>query len=145
MIFCSTMTVCSLVVLRLPAACALARRLWMVSMTGFCCARNASPSFWVQSSFSFIIVSTSGNLAKFLLIDLLREPGWTVVEACSRFLSFVVQDDDGYARGIAHRQRALSAAAGKIGLRRRIISGKVGDSFQIMHFAGALELANAEI
>ena len=46
--------------LRLPPS---ARSACAVSSTSFCCARNASPSFCVQSSFSFIIVSTCGNTA----------------------------------------------------------------------------------
>ena len=59
----STMTFCCAFDLRLPADCALARRRWTASIVSFCCPRNASPSFWVMSSFSFSIVSTCGNAA----------------------------------------------------------------------------------
>src|SRR5262249_61639991 len=58
---CSVVTVCSFVDLRLPSACAFARSRCTPSITSFCWARNASPSFSVQSIFSFIIVSTGGN------------------------------------------------------------------------------------
>ena len=68
MIFSSTITFCSRVVSRLPAALAFMRRLWIVAMTAFCCARKASPSFCVQSSFSLIMVSTCGKLTRDLTL-----------------------------------------------------------------------------
>ena len=48
-------TFCCGVVLRLPAAAALARRRWMESATSFCWPIIASPIFWVQSRLLFII------------------------------------------------------------------------------------------
>src|SRR5215831_13827766 len=36
----------------------------MASRTSFCCARNASPSFWVKSSFSLIAARTSGKFTR---------------------------------------------------------------------------------
>jgi hypothetical protein len=59
-----TVTVCSGVDLRLPAACALARSRCTASIVSFCWARNASPSFCVQSSFSLIISMTGGKLTR---------------------------------------------------------------------------------
>ena len=40
----------------------------IASITSFCWARNASPSFWVRSSFSFIIASTWGKAASDLTL-----------------------------------------------------------------------------
>jgi hypothetical protein len=58
----SSMTFCSLLDISVPSALALARRRCTASMSSVCCARNASPSFCVQSSFSSIIARTSGNV-----------------------------------------------------------------------------------
>src|SRR5689334_17528474 len=57
----SVMTFCSLESLSEPCDTALPRSACAVASTSACCARNASPSFCVQSSFSLIIVSTCGN------------------------------------------------------------------------------------
>ena len=54
-------TFCCGVVLRLPAAAALARRRWMESATSFCWPIIASPSFWVQSRLLFIIDKVCGK------------------------------------------------------------------------------------
>src|SRR5688572_5951213 len=59
----SSVTICSLLDISVPASFALARSRCTASINSVCCARNASPSFWVQSSFSSIIARTSGNVA----------------------------------------------------------------------------------
>src|SRR5689334_4901129 len=53
-------TFCCLVDVSFLLASALVRRRWTASITSPCCARTASPSFWVQSSFVLIIERTSG-------------------------------------------------------------------------------------
>ena len=50
---CSTITFCCSFDLRLPCACAFARMRWMASMVSFLWSRKASPSFCIQSIFSF--------------------------------------------------------------------------------------------
>jgi hypothetical protein len=57
----STVTFCSPLVFRLPLSYALRRSRCTASMTAFRSARNASPSFTVQSSFSLIMVRTWGK------------------------------------------------------------------------------------
>ena len=58
---CAVFTVCSGVDLRVPAACAFARRDWTVLRTAAWSARKASPRFCVQVRLSFIWPSTWGT------------------------------------------------------------------------------------
>ena len=58
----SSVTTCSLLDISVPSALALARNRCTASISSVCSARNASPSFCVQSIFSSIIASTSGNV-----------------------------------------------------------------------------------
>ena len=46
----------------------LVRRLWIVSITSFCCSMNASPSLMVQSSLEFIMSSVVGKLTSDLTL-----------------------------------------------------------------------------
>src|SRR5689334_12808039 len=64
-----TVTFCCLVVCSLLFACALLRRRWIASITSACCASTASPSFWVQSSLSLIVLSTSGVAARLFTLS----------------------------------------------------------------------------
>src|ERR1700744_2748763 len=57
----SVVTTCCGVDCRFPAACASARSFCTAASTSCCCARKASPSCSVQSSFALIICSVCGT------------------------------------------------------------------------------------
>ena len=69
-------------VLEIPLRRRLVAQPCMAAITSVCCARNASPSFWVQSSFSFIIVSTSGKTAKDFTLDPRSAPAAHLLAPC---------------------------------------------------------------